>query len=93
MFRYPGPKPKSKESAILMIADGVEAASRSLQEINERTITEMVDKIVKDRAEDGQFDDCCLTFEELGKVKKSIIKTLMITQHIRIKYPDKADED
>ncbi len=93
LFRYPGPKPKSKESAILMIADGIEAASRSLQEISERSITEMVDKIVKDRADDGQFDESCLTFEELGKVKRNIIKTLLITQHIRIKYPDRIEDD
>lgn len=88
-FRYPGPKPHSKESAIIMIADIIEAASRSLDEMSEQNITEMVDKLVGEKAEDGQFDDCKLTFEELGIVKKTIIKTLLVASHLRIKYPAK----
>lgn len=86
-FRYPGPKPRSKESAIVMICDSVEAASRSMEEINERTLTELVDRVVNEKAEDGQFDECQLTFEELGRVKKALVKTLLLTHHVRIKYP------
>jgi putative nucleotidyltransferase with HDIG domain len=89
LFRYPGPKPRSKESAIIMIADSVEAASRSLEEVNEETLSEMVDRLVADKNEEGQFDDCQLTFEELGLVKKAIIRTLSVTRHLRVKYPDK----
>jgi membrane-associated HD superfamily phosphohydrolase len=86
-FRYKGPKPKSKESAILMIADCVEASSRSLENSSEQEITKLVDKIVKERLFDGQLDESCLTFNELKKVKKAIVKALMVTHHVRVIYP------
>lgn len=86
-FRYKGPKPRSKESAILMIADCVEAASRSLETSTEEDITKLVDKIIKERLFDGQLDDSALTFEELKKVKKAIVKGLMVTHHVRVRYP------
>jgi putative nucleotidyltransferase with HDIG domain len=86
-FRYKGPKPKSKESAILMIADCVEASSRSLENSSEHEITKLVDKIVKERLFDGQLDESCLTFNELKKVKKAIVKALMVTHHVRVIYP------
>jgi len=88
-FTYPGPKPRTKESAIIMIADSVEAASRSLDDPTEETIKELVDRLVSDKAEDGQFDHCQLTFEELGIVKKTMVKTLSVTRHLRIKYPER----
>lgn len=88
-FRYPGPKPRTKESAIVMICDSIEAASRSMEEINEQSLTELVDRLVSEKAEDGQFDDCQLTFEELGRVKKTLVKTLLLTHHVRVKYPKK----
>lgn len=89
LFRYPGPKPRSKESAIIMICDSVEAASRSVEDVNEETITELVNRLVLEKAEDGQFDHCQLTFEELGKVKKTLVNTLLLSSHVRIKYPKK----
>jgi len=89
LFRYPGPTPHTKESAIIMLADTVEAASRSLDEITEEALTAMVNKLVKDKSDDGQLDNCQLTFEELGIVKKTLVKTLAITGHIRVKYPEK----
>lgn len=88
-FRYPGPTPKSKESAIIMIADTIEAASRSLEEVTEEAITELVDRLVADKMDEGQMDNCLLTFRELGTVKKKIIKTLVVTRHLRVKYPAK----
>lgn len=88
-FSYPGPKPRTKESAIIMIADTVEAASRSIDEATEQAIADMVDKLVAEKAQDGQFDECQLTFEELGRVKKSIVKGLMVARHFRVKYPEK----
>ncbi len=88
-FRYPGPKPRSKESAIIMICDSVEAATRSLEEINEQTLTELVNRLVSEKAEDGQLDDCQLTFEELSRVKKTLVKTLLLSHHVRVKYPKK----
>lgn len=91
-FRYPGPKPKTKESAIIMICDTVEAASRSVEEISEKTLAELVDRLVMEKAEDGQFEDCQLTFEELAKVKKTLIKTLLLSHHVRVKYPKKESK-
>jgi len=89
LFRYPGPKPHSKESAIIMIADAAEAASRSLEDLSEQTFIDMVDRVVTDRIDDGQFQECSLTFEELEIVKKSITKMLLVTRHVRVKYPNK----
>ncbi len=90
-FRYMGPKPRSKESAIIMIADSLEAASRSLDEVNLETVTELVDTIVREKAKDGQFDQCLLTFEELGIVKQVMVKTLVAVGHSRVKYPKAKD--
>ena len=89
-FRYPGPKPRTKESGIIMICDTVEAASRSLEVITEQTLTALVDRMVADKAEEGQFDECQLTFEELSKVKKTLVKSLYLAQHTRVKYPKRV---
>lgn len=86
LFRYKGPKPRSRESAIVMIADTVEAASRSLGEVDEEELTAMIDRLVQEKADDGQFDECPLTFEELGAVKRAIAKTLVVTRHVRVRY-------
>ena len=86
-FRYAGPKPRSKESGIIMIADSFEAASRSLEKINEETLTELIERIVREKIDDGQFDQCLLTFEELSIVKRALVKTLLAAGHSRIKYP------
>jgi putative nucleotidyltransferase with HDIG domain len=88
-FRYLGPKPRSKESAIIMIADSLEAAARSLDDFTEDSVTYLVERLVSEKAEDGQFNDCQLTFEELKIVKKTLIKTLVASSHSRIKYPKK----
>jgi putative nucleotidyltransferase with HDIG domain len=87
LFRYPGPKPHSKESGIIMICDSIEAASRSMEEINETSLNELINRIVAEKAEEGQFDECQLTFEELGRVKQVLVKTLLLTHHVRVKYP------
>jgi len=91
-FRYPGPKPRSKESAIIMICDTVEAASRSLEEVNEASIRKLVERLMTEKAEEGQFDDCQLTFEEMSKVKNILIKSLLLAQHVRIKYPKRPEK-
>lgn len=89
-FRYAGPKPRSKESAIIMLADSFEAASRSLEKANEETLTQLVNQIVSEKVEDGQFDQCLLTFEELTIVKKILVKTLLASRHSRVKYPTRV---
>ncbi|HSX04818.1 MAG TPA: HDIG domain-containing protein [Rhabdochlamydiaceae bacterium] len=93
LFRYPGPKPHTRESALIMLSDSIEAASRCLEEINEKTLTELVDNLVAEKLEDGQLDECQLTFEELGLAKKSFVRTLSVTGHLRVKYPEKAQEE
>lgn len=86
-FRYSGPKPRTKESTIIMIADTLEAASRSLDLFNEDTINDLVEGLIAQKMEDGQFNDSLLTFEELGIVKTVLIKTLLAASHPRPKYP------
>jgi putative nucleotidyltransferase with HDIG domain len=87
-FRYPGPKPQSREAAILMLADGVEASVRSLDEKDEGSIRAMVDRIVDARLEDGQLDDAELTLKNIAQIKDAFVGQLLGMYHSRIKYPD-----
>lgn len=86
-FRYAGPTPRSKESAIIMIVDSLEAASRSLEKFNEESIMDLTMRIIKEKSEDGQFDHTFLTLEELAIIKEVLVKTLVAYGHSRIKYP------
>ncbi|MBN8419727.1 MAG: HDIG domain-containing protein [Verrucomicrobia bacterium] len=85
-FRYPGPRPQFKESAIISLADAVESASRTLDKPNASRIETMIDDIVQARMMDGQLDECDLTIAELAKIKASFAKTLLSMMHGRIKY-------
>jgi putative nucleotidyltransferase with HDIG domain len=87
-FRYPGPKPQSREAAILMLADGVEASVRSLDDKDEESIRAMVDRIVDARLEDGQLEDADLTLKNIGQIKEAFVQQLLGMYHSRIKYPD-----
>ena len=87
-FRYPGPKPRTKEAAILMIADSVESASRVLPDPNPARIEALVRDLSRKRLLDHQYDDCGLTFSELAKIEDAIIARLNSIYHTRIKYPD-----
>jgi cyclic-di-AMP phosphodiesterase PgpH len=86
-FRYPGPKPQTKETVILMLADGAEAAVRSLQDPTPENIRAIVKKIIDHIVADGQFDESDVTFEELNKIRESIIATLTSIYHQRVSYP------
>lgn len=86
-FRYSGPKPKTKESAIIMLADSVEAAVRSLDKKTYTTIEEMIRKVITGKIEDGQLSDANLTFKEIEIVIRIFTKTLIGIHHVRIKYP------
>ncbi|MBU3195776.1 HD family phosphohydrolase [Clostridium algidicarnis] len=86
-FRYQGPIPKTKESGIIMLADGVEAAVRSIQNPTKGKIEEMVNNIIKDKLNDGQLNDCDLTLKDLEIIRKSFLKTLNSIYHQRIEYP------
>ncbi|MFS0786281.1 HD family phosphohydrolase [Shouchella sp. 1P09AA] len=87
-FRYPGPKPQTKVTSIISIADSVEAAVRSMQKPTPDKVEQLVDKIIKDKLEDGQFDESDLTLKELNQIKLSMCETLNGTFHQRIEYPD-----
>ncbi len=86
-YRYDGPKPRSKEAAIVMLADSVEAATRSLEEKSMGNIVSMIDAIVKSRYEEGQLDETSLTFVDLTRIKESFVAVLSGIYHKRIEYP------
>jgi len=86
-YRYPGPKAQSKEAAIIGIADGVEAAVRSLRNPSIEQIDTMVRKIIKERLDDGQFNECDLTLKDLETIAKTLNETLLGIFHSRIEYP------
>ncbi|MDE2506051.1 MAG: hypothetical protein KGM43_02460, partial [Planctomycetota bacterium] len=87
-FRYPGPKPRSREAAVLMVADAVESASRALSEPTPARIESLVREIVEKRLRDGQFDECGLTLRDIAEVRDSLVKSLIGIHHGRIKYPE-----
>jgi putative nucleotidyltransferase with HDIG domain len=86
-FRYPGPKPQTKEAAVLMLADAVESASRVLVEPTPARIENLVDEIAMKRLLDGQFDECGLTLREMHMIQESLSKSLTAVYHGRVKYP------
>jgi hypothetical protein len=90
-FRYPGPKPRNRESAILMICDGVEGAVRALQDPTPARIENVVHEMIMDRLMDGQFDDCDITLKELARVEQSLVKSLRAIHHGRIAYPSSSE--
>ena len=89
-FRYPGPKPKTKEEAILMIADSIEAASKSLKNPSEQNINDLVHNIIAGKIGQGQFADSNLSFSELETSKEVFKKLLKSIYHVRIEYPEEA---
>ena len=91
-YRYDGPRPQFKESAIIFFADGVEAASRSLKKVSQPAIEELIDGMFKSRIEDGQLDECPLTFKELHEIRSSFTYTLLNMLHSRVEYPKEINE-
>lgn len=87
-FRYPGPNPFTKEQAVLMIADSVEAASRSLPEYTEESISTLVDKIIDTQVSEGYFKECPITFKDIATVKALFKEKLKTMYHTRISYPE-----
>lgn len=86
-FRYPGPKPQTKETGIVMLADSVEATVRSLDRPSVLKIEETIDAIIKDRFIEGQLDECELTLKDLSRIRGAFLKILVGIHHQRIKYP------
>lgn len=87
-YRYPGPKPQTKEAGIMMLTDAVESASRTLSEPTPKRIENLVHQITMKRLLDHQFDECSLTLSEIHTVEESLIKSLIAVYHGRVKYPE-----
>jgi hypothetical protein len=86
-FRHAGPKPQSREAALIMLADGVEASVRSLASRDEPAIRAMVQRIIDERLSDGQFDECDLTLRDVERIKEAFVGQLLGMYHTRIAYP------
>lgn len=91
-FRYPGPKPKTKVTAILMLADAVEAASRTVEEPTPARLRDTVEKVINNKFTDGQFAECPITLHDLSKIADSMVTTLSGIYHARIEYQDTNDK-
>ncbi len=91
-YRYPGPKPKTREAALIMLADAVEAASRSLEEPSHRRIEEIVNKIINNKFIDEQLNDCNITLSNLHRIAESFVHSLVSIYHSRIEYPGYGEE-
>ncbi len=92
-FRYPGPKPRIKESGVVLLADSVEAASRTLDDITPAKLEGLVHEVIMEKLLDGQLNECALTMRELKSVEASFVRVLAGIFHPRIKYPEKPEKD
>jgi putative nucleotidyltransferase with HDIG domain len=92
-FRYPGPRPRSKETAILMLADGCEASVRSLRRPTMSRVREMVRKIFDGKMAEGELDECGLTLQELAKIREAFIPILVGIHHQRVSYPGQREHE
>ncbi|MDZ7690126.1 MAG: HDIG domain-containing protein [Balneolaceae bacterium] len=93
-FRYDGPLPRTKETGILLLADGVEAASRAMKDPSYQKLENLINKMVDDRVNEGQLSKCPLTFQDLRTIKETFLNILMGIYHSRVEYPeDKKEQD
>jgi putative nucleotidyltransferase with HDIG domain len=92
-YRYPGPRPRTKEAAVLMIVDACESASRTLSEPTAKRLETLVHEIILRRLLDHQFDECALTMKELRLIEESVVKSLIGIYHGRIRYPDQPSSE
>jgi len=90
-YRYPGPKPQSRETAIVLLADSVEAATRSMDDTNPVKIEEVVRKVINNKFIDGQLDECNLTLKEIEMIAQTLTRVLSAMHHGRVKYPEKKN--
>jgi len=91
-YRYPGPKPQIRETAIAMLADAVEAASRTLDEPKPARIENLIQKIINDRFQSGELDQCPLTLKDLARIKEAFAQVLIASFHHRVVYPSTSDD-
>lgn len=88
VFRYPGPRPRSKEAGILMLTDTVEAASRTMQDVTAEKLQELVDRLITHKVTSGQLDETGLTFRDIPRIKKVLQDQLTAIHHVRVSYPE-----
>ncbi|WP_347838073.1 HDIG domain-containing metalloprotein [uncultured Draconibacterium sp.] len=91
-FAYPGPLPKSKEAAVVMLVDGIEAASRSMKEKTHENLKALIDSMIDKKIEDKQLDESDLTFRDINTIKSTLLEKLINIYHIRIEYPDEKNK-
>lgn len=91
-FRYPGPRPRSKETGIVMLADGVEAAVRSLKDPTAHTVETMVEKVIQDKIAQGQLEECPLSLRDIAAIRESFIQTFHAIYHTRVEYPTTGEQ-
>ena len=91
-YRYPGPKPQTKETGILMLADAIEATARTLDDPSPQKLEVAIDEIIKRRFEEGELDECPLTLKDLTKIKEAFLGVLIGIYHTRVKYPESANK-
>jgi putative nucleotidyltransferase with HDIG domain len=92
-FQYPGPKPQTRETAIVMLADSVEASTRSFEEVTPQQLETAIEEMIKQRFAEGQLDECELTLRDLTKIKDAFLNILLGIHHQRIKYPEQLEEE
>ena len=90
-FRYPGPQPNSKEAGILMLVDTVEAASRTMQNVNTEQLQQLIESLIDHKVSDGQLDNTGLTFRDISKIKKILLDQLLAIHHVRVSYKNVSD--
>ncbi len=91
-YRYPGPKPQSKEAGIVMLADTIEAAMRAMKDHSEGRIRARIEQLIHEKIEDKQLDECPLTFQELGMIRESFVAAVVSQYHGRVSYPGKRKD-
>ncbi len=89
IYRYPGPKPQTKETGIVMLADAIEASTRAIEDPSPQKLESKIREVIRSRFIEGELDECDLTLKDLTKIKESFLKILIGIHHHRIKYPDK----
>jgi membrane-associated HD superfamily phosphohydrolase len=92
-FRYPGPRPQSKEAAIVLLADSVEASSRTLTNPTPSRVQSLVQRIINNKFIDGQLDECDLTLKDLHKISEAFARILNAMFHTRVEYPNDDQKD
>jgi putative nucleotidyltransferase with HDIG domain len=87
-YRYPGPRPQTKETGIMMLADAIEASVRTIEEPSPQRLEQAIDELIKKRFEQGELDDCPLTLKDLTKIKAAFLGVLVGVHHTRVRYPE-----